>query len=480
MPRRLGLLVVPLVAAGLLVGVAGPSLASPASEAAVQRRLEAIADRPQQLDRFLADLPKGADLHQHLSGAVYAESLLGWAAEQGMCIGRPTYQAYAAPCAEGDLEAAGILTNASAQAPIIANWSMRFFRPSLTSSGHDHFFSTFGLFGPVLSSWSVTGRALAEVLQQADRDGVLRQETMVTPPAGKLSAALGAATPGAASDPARFGEALAALKAAGLDATVAAARASTDEILASSARWLGCQVGRGLGCDVSVGLIAQANRNGQPDQVFAQLAVDFALAQQDSRWAGVTLVGPEDGLIALRDYTLHMRMIGYLRTQFPGVRVALHAGELVPGLVPPADLESHVRQAVMVAGAERIGHGVDIAGERLSAGTLRVMRERGVSVDIALTSNEQVLEVTRGTSQLPTYRAAGVAVSLATDDPGISRIDLTDEYRKAFRWFDLDYADLKELSYAGVEQAFVTAAERRRLLARLDREFAAFERRWSR
>ena len=43
--------------------------------------------------------------------------------------------------------------------------------------------------------------------------------------------------------------------------------------------------------------------------------------------------------------------------------MTLHAGEIVSGLVPPADLRSHIRQAVEIAGAERIGHGVDVVGE---------------------------------------------------------------------------------------------------------------------
>ena len=49
---------------------------------------------------------------------------------------------------------------------------------------------------------------------------------------------------------------------------------------------------------------------------------------------------------------------------------------------------------------------------------------------------------------------------------------------KTLDWFDLDYGDLKELSYAGIDEAFVSPGERRQLRARLDRAFAAFEQRW--
>jgi len=47
-----------------------------------------------------------------------------------------------------------------------------------------------------------------------------------------------------------------------------------------------------------------------------------------------------------RDYTLQMRMIAYLHSVYPRGHVTLHAGELVPGLVEPADLTFHIRQAV--------------------------------------------------------------------------------------------------------------------------------------
>ncbi len=55
-----------------------------------------------------------------------------------------------------------------------------------------------------------------------------------------------------------------------------------------------------------------------------------------------------------------MRIIGFLRGLYPDVPVTLHAGELAEGLVPPEGLRFHVREAVEVAGARRVGHGVDV------------------------------------------------------------------------------------------------------------------------
>src|SRR5262245_65079475 len=48
--------------------------------------LEAHRDRPPMVRMFLQRMPKGADLHSHLSGAVYAESYIAWAVEAGLCV----------------------------------------------------------------------------------------------------------------------------------------------------------------------------------------------------------------------------------------------------------------------------------------------------------------------------------------------------------------------------------------------------------
>ena len=50
------------------------------------QRLESIKEQPLLLRQFLQRMPKGGDLHNHLSGAVYAESYLRWAAQDGKCI----------------------------------------------------------------------------------------------------------------------------------------------------------------------------------------------------------------------------------------------------------------------------------------------------------------------------------------------------------------------------------------------------------
>lgn len=476
--------------AGLAVtlALAAPSFPAMAHPASTDTRMDvvmsAIADDPIAYREFFTEFPKGADLHQHLSGAVWAESLITWAAQDGLCLTPVTFVASAGPCTSEQISAASVQSSPSLQSEVIAAWSMRMFIPSLTHSGHDQFFNTFGKFSRILDPANRSGQALAEVLNQAAADSVVRLETKFSPvfrDFPTLISAINGQAPSAVRDPARFPEALAVLRSAGLDAQAEYAIAGTTGILAAKDASLGCvSAAPQPGCGVDLGLIAQVNRNATPDSVFAELALDFSIASRDSRVVAVDLVAPEDGLNALNDYSLHMTMVRFMRSQFPGVHVTLHAGELVPGLVPPAALTSHIRQAVEVAGAERIGHGVSIRNERNAKQLMSEMRKRGVLVEVSLTSNEQILGIKGKQSQLPVYRANGVPVSLSTDDPGVERTDLSAQYMKARRWFQLSYADLKKMSYDGIAHAFVSNSSKIALKSRLDRAFANFEKKYAR
>lgn len=162
--------------------------------------------------------------------------------------------------------------------------------------------------------------------------------------------------------------------------------------------------------------------------------------------------------MALRDYRLHMRMIGHLRQRYPDVAVALHAGELVAGMVPPEDLRFHIREAIEVAGARRIGHGVSIMHEDDAIGLLELMARRDVLVEINPSSNAVILGVAGADHPLPIYRRFGVPVAISTDDEGVARSEITQEYIRAIRDFDLDYDDLKTISRDSLTYSFLPGA----------------------
>src|SRR5215207_4401334 len=56
------------------------------AEQRTARHYETIRNLPPQLFAFLLRMPKGGDLHNHLSGTIYAESYIKWAADQGLCV----------------------------------------------------------------------------------------------------------------------------------------------------------------------------------------------------------------------------------------------------------------------------------------------------------------------------------------------------------------------------------------------------------
>src|SRR6185503_12658968 len=61
-----------------------------ASEQSTARYFESIRKSPPKQMAFLLKMPKGADLHNHLSGSIYAERYIEWAAEKGLCVNNGT------------------------------------------------------------------------------------------------------------------------------------------------------------------------------------------------------------------------------------------------------------------------------------------------------------------------------------------------------------------------------------------------------
>ena len=164
---------------------------------------------------------------------------------------------------------------------------------------------------------------------------------------------------------------------------------------------------------------------------------------------------PEDWYVPIRDFSLHMRILDYFHKKYPQVHIALHAGELVEGLVPPEDLQFHVRDSVEIGHAERIGHGVDVMNETRPIELLHEMASNKVMVEICLTSNDVILGVRGPQHPLREYIRAGVPVALATDDEGVARSDMTHEYLKAAQEQDLSYSQLKTMARTSLEHAFI-------------------------
>ncbi|MCG7208258.1 adenosine deaminase family protein [Streptomyces arenae] len=431
-------------------GAARPVAPRPttAAEARTAAYLASIRNEPRLLRGFFRHLPKGGDLHNHLSGAVRTEYLIELAGEDGLCVDTATLTAVVPPCGPGARPAADARTDRAFHDAIVRAWSMQDFPAG--QSGHDHFFDTFNKFGEV--PWRHRGKLLAQVADSAAAQNQFYLETMVTPAsdgARQLAAEVG------------WDPDLAALHAklvAGgrLDKVVADARKEADDGDAEFRTAARCGTSRPRpGCALTVRWISQVNRGSSPERVFTQLALGMRLAERDSRFVAVNLVQPEDWDSSLAGYSLQMRMVQYLRTVYPKAHVTLHAGELTPGLVKPEDLAFHIAQAVDIAGADRIGHGVDLVHEDHWQQTARTMADRQTAVEVPFTSNAQILGVRGADHPFDTYRAHGVPVVLATDDPGVSRTDISHEYQYAAQTYGLTYPELKDLARASLQYAFL-------------------------
>ncbi|MEA9566554.1 adenosine deaminase [Xanthomonas sp. WHRI 8932A] len=439
----------------------GMTLARPA-QAPAQHREQQVAQlfhhaaaQPAQLRAWLQAMPKGGDLHNHLSGSVYAEAYLQWASEDGVCVQLDDLSLRAAPCGQGQEPARGLpARNAALYGRVVDALSMRKFLPNTAQpSGHDQFFSTFGKFDAVVRAR--VADTVAAVLDQAARDRVPYVEIIANPPQMDQAAQRMQSLPWSGDDDAANLRAL-------QDALPPLVQAAQRELAATDTqvrRVLRCdQADAHAGCQVSYRYVPYVLRVLPQPMVFGQMALAHALiAAGGSRAVAVNIVAPEDHPVALADYTRHMAMFRFFAMRYPRVPLSLHAGELTLGLVPPAQLRSHIRQAVD-AGARRIGHGVDLPYEDDANRLLQQMRSQQVAVEINLTSNDVILGVKGAAHPLAMYLRAGVPVVLSTDDAGVSRADMTHEYQRAMQEQAIDYPTLKQLARNGLSYSFLPGA----------------------
>jgi adenosine deaminase len=471
----------------------GEQRAVRAFEAAKSDKASALA-----LEAFLAKMPKGGDLHMHLSGAVYAETFLKDAAADNLCVNpNPKSPGFvknvgltnagiakdspAGPvCPEGDVAAASVFQNQKLYDALVDAFSMRGFVPSAGVSGHDQFFATFDRFGGLDKSHA--GEWLDEVATRAAAQNEQYLEVMQTPSFFDLAPLWNSlgwpplrgvldASPerDSAEDSAQgfTGDAtgtswaeLDALRtkllAGGVRKEAALDAKEMDDALAARNRIEHCgEANAAAACSVKIRYLYQVLRAFPPQQVFAQTLLAFEVASADANDAGLNFVQPEDATLAMSEYNRQMHMLDYLHGIYPKVHISLHAGELAPGLVPPAGLKFHIREAVELGHAERIGHGVDVMYETNPRALLKEMAARHVMVEINLTSNDAILGIVPPHHPLPEYRAAHVPVALSTDDEGVSRIDLTHEYVRAAMEYGLGYLDLKTMARTSLEHSFL-------------------------
>jgi adenosine deaminase len=423
-----------------------PAPAGARAESALAAAAALVSTDPTKLTLFLKHMPKGGDLHHHLSGSVYAESYIQYAANDHDCIDN-TYTFLPPPCnpAKGIWPASHAIDTYTFRNKTIDALSARNYIPGPgDASPLVHFFLTFFKFDLVVNKhWP---EELAEVTHRAALEHELYIETMLSP---DKSRALALGTRVGWTD--NFDRMRAKLDAAGVPALVTTAQRDLADSVTGMRRILTCDgPAPDPGCGLTLRFIAFVLRDRPKEQVFAQIQTDFELANVDPLVVSVNPVEAQDDYKSLYEYDLTMRIFAYFHKLYPKVHLTMHAGELRPGLEKPEDMQrpSEIREAIEVAGAERIGHGIDVLYERDPEGLLAEMVRKDILVEVA-----------GGHALLPTYLGAGVPVALATDDEGVNRMQLTDRFTEAVVHYHIDYYGLKKMVRDSLEHAFIGGAD---------------------
>jgi adenosine deaminase len=458
---------------------------SQSNEAAVGylRAIDDVKAKSPEMAGLLKAFPKGADLHNHVSGSIMPADYIALGRAQGDCFGpdlkAQSMYAINTPNASGACpkdfqllkDATESQTDGLLRSLSMYRWNAR--GPRSVMAGHDQFFATFTRFEAVSSSPANIGPMLAKLLQQASEDGVMHVETMasfrgddVNRLAGELLKEYASPTAFDAKDayPAMYDF----LVSKGLQDVVAAARADVASYVKAARQSLGCDTNaRGPACEVSLRFQAGVNRNsalgdGSANlwKMFTQVALFAALANEEPTVVGVNLVSAEDRPVSMQSFRTQMAFFHFVSQKLPRVPVALHGGELIPCLVANdrAALQGHLVGS-LEAGAKRLGHAVSFAylGDAEKDAVAKLLREANALVEVPLTSNAQILGVAGDDHPFEQYfRKYGVAVAFATDDEGVSYLDYTSAWIYAAARYHLTYDELVKLARASLEHSFLS------------------------
>lgn len=136
--------------------------------------------------------------------------------------------------------------------------------------------------------------------------------------------------------------------------------------------------------------------------------------------------------------------------------LTVHAGE-------SAGPES-IWQAIRELGASRIGHAVTAMQD---PSLMDYMAEHGIGIECNLTSNVQSSTVPDYASHpIRAFMERGMLATLNTDDPGISRIDLSYEYNLAAPAAGLTLEQIHQAQRNALRVAYLSEEERQALMTR--------------
>ena len=218
------------------------------------------------------------------------------------------------------------------------------------------------------------------------------------------------------------------------------------------------EASRSLGKPVRYRALLIASRHRKLSQVYQymELMEDiFQTATYPEMLAGVDLAGNEKQMPPER-----------LREAFEPVmdrcqHITIHAGE--------NEEVKNIWQAVYYLHAERIGHGLTLKND---PDLMQKFIDRGIALEMCPSSNIQIIVPELTEYPLKYYLEKGVPVTLNTDNPGISRTNLTREYLTAASLTPggLSILQILQIVKNGFSAAFLPLPEREELLLSVEEE----------
>jgi adenosine deaminase len=203
---------------------------------------------------------------------------------------------------------------------------------------------------------------------------------------------------------------------------------------------------------IQVRLIASVNRHESPE--LAEQVAWLAVEHITDGVVGMDLAGNE------AEFSARPFAGIFSEAKQAGLHLTIHAGEWGEA--------ENVREAIEQVGAERIGHGVRIMDDE---NVVALARERGTAFEVCVTSNYQSGVIpTLSDHPLPRMLQADLNVTLNTDDPSVSRIDLSHEFKLAREDLGIPIDVLKERVLAAARASFLPEGEREELVGQLEKE----------
>ncbi|MBW4360729.1 adenosine deaminase [Flavobacterium taihuense] len=441
---------------------------------------EKIRNNEAELTAFFSQMPKGGDLHHHYSGSIYAEPLLTHAISEDFYLNTQTMTVSQEKQNGSDWVLFSTLQKNGEldvyKQKIMHKWSVKDYN-NVDYPSDKLFFESFMKFEPATKNNFEAG--LLELKNRAIKENVSYIETQLStiPCAIKTD------------DLTKYNTHLRKMMANKNEKAVMQSLDSLYNLFIQ-------KEAKKYASDFNVNFVAKMHaalkiddnqftmryqnfvlRFMEPVDLFKNLVVAFMSSDNSLLMAGVNIVSPEDGETSMKDYGLHMLMFKYCHSRFPKVKYAMHAGELTLGLVRPEELSWHINAAVYTAGANRIGHGVDIAYEEKSYDLMRYMAKNNIPIEINLTSNEFILKIKENRHPILLYKEFGVPIVISTDDAGILRTNMTEQYvLLAKRYKTISYTDIKQFVYNSINYSFIQdPVLKKQLVQDLDNRFKTFE-----